>query len=140
MNQSENEPEPAAPWSKRACEELHEIVQDLINSVEAICSRQVYAEERKPNPDRALIKFWTDEEYRLYDERHNLDPHDEAEIRRLDALYTPVVRYKWKEVKRCRDKENRSWDGDPPIWFGVERWLAEHGKEIEASAWWPGFS
>jgi hypothetical protein len=129
-------PDPAAPWSKYECEFQYEILQDTIYEVEAICSWQVIAEEKKPNPDQALIQFWLYEGLRLNREIHDLKIDDEAGIRRLDALYTPVVRYMWKEVRRCLDEEKRSWHGDPPIWFGPERWMRDHATDGLAP---PGF-
>lgn len=74
-------PDPAAPWSKYECEFQYEILQDTINTVETICSFQIEAEEKKPNPDQALIQFWFYEKLRLYREMHDLKIDDEAGTR-----------------------------------------------------------
>jgi len=70
----------------------YECAREAITHARSICYSQIYKEEAKPQPDKALLAELRAEAGRLFEERRNLDPADHAEVARVRAKCGAFVR------------------------------------------------
>lgn len=70
----------------------YEVAEDLFGDLIGWCSAQATEEEKKPEPDQAVVQGWIERAAEYSAERQALHAHDVEAVEAAIAKYGPMVR------------------------------------------------